>query len=847
MGNYNPYAPIIVGQEWVPIREENLDLAPNLNVIEQGHGFTLAQTRLIHDVRFYTPTFPPGSATGQVFIASIYPRDTEDQTGPIQSVVIPCNSASVTGGTASTTPVQDLMDPSDDISVLLNGDANDKLECFFAVNQYTFLQGKRILGIELLYTAYTQSDTPIESYFATISIRNDAGTSQSFGAPEAYVDTTTVKSVFTRSLGDVNHFALGNPSASSERLPYRYVDLQRFEATSTNTRLRVMFATTSFGDTDSNDNLFIGYAALRVWYCEEKRVAVGAVIFGNVPGGKDFKLGVNDIPMRHISAYTTDPPLVAGDYDVTISAGNPSSFNFGGTTTSSGIYPPIESLRELYEIPPHPGVRVTVPQQVVGNDETFTAEVTHILPHLSVHTTGGAPLTEVHVYGRQVVAPVYGSVYAETEVDDNVVTVAASYPQVRYYARRFGSTSQALVLTNQAVPANTVSITPTEFDVLAEIVDGWKEVTLRFGTPPTIVAAAGSPDWRWTASAETAGNRWEVLGVRAPAVSGIPGNLIQEVPSTQRLGAATYGGAGTNITWQAPPTSGIAEDESADGVILFSLDPPTPTGLEVVVTSQPLTGVGVLCGITSSCAPTGVGYHRVTWGAVSGIIVTGFGAYELQRSDVDTDWQTVMLTTSPSVTGFNDYEARVGVQSSYRLRVRNVYDFAGSWSSTVNVTLTAPGVFGHGNAGTGVLILTTNERQDGSGNLAYVETWDRVDGVKEDFLFPEADTVVLQRMYGKDFQTAFRPLERGGEQFTRTLQLQNAAVSAHVLDRVAAGLRNLAWADVSYVCVRTEDGDRWLATVIVPDATLRKRRELQLARVVIIETTDTPSPVDVAV
>src|SRR4029079_14072652 len=85
----------------------------------------------------------------------------------------------------------------------------------------------------------------------------------------------------------------------------------------------------------------------------------------------------------------------------------------------------------------------------------------------------------------------------------------------------------------------------------------------------------------------------------------------------------------------------------------------------------------------------------------SNVPVTSF-VYEIQRADtVDTGWETIMLG-NPTVSGVSDFEARVGVLSSYRIREVNAYGFYGAWSSTVTATLTDPGLvagcvgtFGH--------------------------------------------------------------------------------------------------------------------------------------------------------
>jgi hypothetical protein len=215
--------------------------------------------------------------------------------------------------------------------------------------------------------------------------------------------------------------------------------------------------------------------------------------------------------------------------------------------------------------------------------------------------------------------------------------------------------------------------------------------------------------------------------------------------------------------------------------------------------------------------------------------------YELQRSDdVDTDWHTIMVSSDLCPIDFNDYEARVGVESRYRIRLVNALRFTGPWSSEVASTLTDPGVFGIGD-GNSVLIFTSNETQSGSSNLAYVMSWDR--SVEEDFVFPEANTVQLQPMYQRDFFVAFHPTERGGEQFSRTLLVNNAMVSTERVRDGFRSLRDMAWDDLSYVCVRNELGDRWFAAVIVPSGTIQRNRRLYLARVDIAEVTDTPTEV----
>ncbi len=219
------------------------------------------------------------------------------------------------------------------------------------------------------------------------------------------------------------------------------------------------------------------------------------------------------------------------------------------------------------------------------------------------------------------------------------------------------------------------------------------------------------------------------------------------------------------MTWLNPLTGVNGADILSDAVVIFAQDAPTISGFTLTPSTQAVTGIGLDCGAPPRCIPTGISYTAVTWTAQTGIPVTGFGQYELERFDaLDNEWQLIMSASSPSVTGFNDFEARVGVVSDYRIRACDALDFCGPWT-TGSATIPAPGVTP---GGVGVLIFTSNASQAGAYNLAHVMQWEG-GSAQETFTFPEAQSVVLQDMYNKDFPTAFRPLERGGEQFSRVL------------------------------------------------------------------------------
>jgi hypothetical protein len=236
--------------------------------------------------------------------------------------------------------------------------------------------------------------------------------------------------------------------------------------------------------------------------------------------------------------------------------------------------------------------------------------------------------------------------------------------------------------------------------------------------------------------------------------------------------------------------------------------------------------------------PTGITYHQLSWTSVP---VSGFGRYELQRFDPLTGaWYTIMNALSPTVTGFADYEARVGVLSSYRIRSCNAYDFCGAWSVEVAGILPGPGVTGS-SVNEGVLIFTSNV--DPNRSLAYVAAWDG--RVTEAYQFLESDDVVFQQMFRRNNRAVFHGSERGGERFTRDVLVQNATVVPTLSERAFQSLRDLGWADLPYVCVRDEFGSRWFAFVQVPDGTFQRYRRLQIAQIVVTETDDTPFAVEV--
>jgi hypothetical protein len=873
MGEYNPHTPYILGQEWVGIRDELLAFEPTVNTAEQGHRFTLGTSSQVNHGRVYVDEVGPGGGAGAVVAISIYPAGLGDESGPIRSVDIPLTSVTVSGDTATAISTTQIVGAPTALGALYaqGGDSYISwpgtntdfrwISCLFDIGKFAgFVKDKRILNIQLLYTADCsdgQIDPDPDQNFGTA---NSIGNTFIYWTPNPHIFLNNGPFLgrmlarpddgYVLDMGELNfHFSGQAPTPNLNQVPDRmnfsWAELARMAGLAS-PFVYVMLGTGNLVTT--SDFIRLQYVALRITYCEEQRVAYGATAMGtNFANayGKIVVPGAFIVNVRSPTTMGTNPVLAAGTYDVVVS-----SANLPLPLQPVPGFPPINALRELYSMPAHTPVLTQIPfplDSAIG--DTFEQKTTTILPQLSLHTTGGT-LTQPHAYGRQAVAQVYGAMTALQDIYDVPVGGAASFPQVRYYARRFGQTTQPLLLstTSPTISGSTVSITPTAFDALDEIVDGWKDVTLRFTTPP-IMGTGLIPKWMWSSVGETAPNRWEVLGVSSMAITATPANALTLVTSPNQTSTATYGqpisGSVVDLDWTpglAPTVTGTTDDPSADAVLIFSQDPAMITGVVISLLSQAVTGF-VECTRGPCCIPTAIQYNRVVW-SPSTLPATGFGAYELQRRDpVEAVWETIMMATNIAVTGFNDYEARVGVISSYQIRQTNVLDFAGAWSVTGTSTVTEPGVTlpSCGTTKRGVLIFTSNEMQDGSRNLAYVMTWD--DTVVEDFEFLEAGTVDIQRHHDRDFQVAFHGSERGGEQFSRRLLLANAAVALPRLGNMHS-LRDLAWDDLPYVCVRDDIGDRWLSTIIVPHGDVRRRRRLYNADVTIIEVTDTPSPVD---
>lgn len=828
MANYTPDSPYVLGEEWVPIKTDPYTIGITE---EKGTSFNLSAASTIVTGRFYVsdpavdPT-PDVSAVAPIYLSSImaiYPKGKEDQTGPMRTVTVPCNGGSLSGDlvfSVASSVAQALARTGDFRRIESNTStptAAGTLAMNFAFSDYPELTGKRIVQLEFLHTIRPEAGFNPDAFQLYQSF--DPALSSI-----TIVDTPTLMSTIGVNYSSVpsvvmprfnihwGTFAESGGNDFSELYPWTYPMLQKFDANTVTNRqtFELTYAMPLTDGITPSISFSIDYAAIRVTYCEEQRLAYGGTSYTLLANS-------NTLTLRPPSMASGGVLLPAGNYTVTVDG--------------QGVQTDLFALKELYAMQDQPGITIN---RTTSVGSAFTSEQTDQILQLSLHTASAA-VTGVHGYGTQVNAQVYAGVPARQEIVSRA-NGTKNYPWARFYARRFGDTSQPLTLRHSTFTTITASISVTGFDALPEIVDGWKEVTLQFSSPtPSFNGAAGLETYEWVSN-ELAGSRWEVLGTSAYVKLGtFP---LTQITGAQALDETTYGGSSANLTWNG------FNDTTSDGVLMFAQEMPAVSGLSVSTASLAVTGVGLDCGVPPECVPTGISYNNITWTALgaSSMPASGFGYYELQRYDaIDAEWNTILNANSPLVTGFHDYEARIGIQSKYRIRFQHRLLFPSAWSSEVTSTIAAPGVAGS-QVSNSAVVFTTNEVQSGNSSLAYTLIWNSTPD--EEFTFIEAGTVQLQKMYLRDFQVAFRPLERGGERFQRTILVQGAAVPSGLIRDGFKSLRDLAWEEVSYVCVRNELGDRWYATVLVPSGNVLRNRRLYMAQVDIIEVTDTPSIVN---
>ncbi|MEH1014597.1 hypothetical protein V6U90_15985 [Micromonospora sp. CPCC 206060] len=836
MGEYNPDRPYVMGMQWPPLVADAVQFDTGSEV-----GYTFRARDIyppgggLTRVRLAVAEPPPGAPSRKELLVNLYPAAAVAGTGPIRKLTIACTSGELLSGAAlaggAAQPSEAVQNPSDLRHVALTG-ANAAARFWFDTNSartHAALDDRRILDVTVLYVM----SGPFTDLAPAVTLgleRPSAGVNwqmdQTLTGPAVHNGTT----VMGRSrLGELNPWwdTTASPTTQKGRVPWRartvagtvagLTALSASGGTNINVRLQ------NSSSAEAGMVFQVHYLALEVTYGVENRVGAGGI---DISGGATYATGYYyEIPMANAVTFNGGVELPRGrEYALTVGQA------YGGQLSVASPVPVrADRLASIEPFPTHRGVLL---RKTLHEGSTPTVETVAEMPSIVALTAGGVPELACHPYVAQAVATVDDRLAPGDTTQQIRDDVQAEFVWARFYARHLPGATDPLEVF-QVNPLNTNErlgpggqITVEEFDALPDLASGWREVTVRLEPPLLSDGLAGTLWWAFSSSSGSDAP-WQVLGADANPASQSPASLSD---------VAGYGGSALFATYDGQA------DEHADLTLALVQEMDAVTGLAVTPAVQELAPVDEHCGRSAGRIPDGIRYHRLSWSAINSPVVGGWGYYEVQRQD-DTmavdEWETIAKVVTPAVTAVDDYEARVGVESRYRIRMMHRIGIAGQWSEPVAATIAAPGVTGV-NGATGLLILTSNHHP--AGNLAYLLNWDRQ--AVEDFTFPEAEQVELQEMFGQDYRTAFRPLERGGVEFTRSVLVNAAAVPPATLDNGFRDLRDLAWDTTPYVCVRDELNNRWLSTLLVPSASVkrRKRGQLHIAQVTVVEVTATPAP-----
>lgn len=282
---------------------------------------------------------------------------------------------------------------------------------------------------------------------------------------------------------------------------------------------------------------------------------------------------------------------------------------------------------------------------------------------------------------------------------------------------------------------------------------------------------------------------------------------------------ATWGGAGGAVV------DGAVLGFAGDWILGLGTIPPSLLSVTAAQQNLPLAPpVDAACVVTQERIRW-LSYARITWSSTA--LGSAFHHYEVQRWDAavaphgpgPTEWSVVGLITDPLVLRMDDFEARSGVTSAYRVRQVRTDSIASAWVGDAGgpalVTLDAVTATGTSPVDEGALLLSSNSRPDLC--VAYPDIYSGAPARTYQLL--EANEAVFHSVYGKDGQMVFRPTERRGVQFNRQLLLNSAiSTTAHPGDVWGPAL-DLSLADIPYVCVRDRNGHRWYCAMQLAGAT----------------------------
>lgn len=320
--------------------------------------------------------------------------------------------------------------------------------------------------------------------------------------------------------------------------------------------------------------------------------------------------------------------------------------------------------------------------------------------------------------------------------------------------------------------------------------------TLRFRFEESLDLTAGSYEVRFSSPDTTFDRKWHIAAL-----------IAFDDADNQTYGEGTeYAVGEMNIT--GTPTS-VQAGHTADLLVEIVDVPAAVTGVATAEGSLTVHHAEICNGSSScdGCADETLPYTVLTWNAAPTGNPDIEGYHVDRQDDISTEWERVAYIHGRTNTTWRDHEARIGVPTRYRVRVIRTDDVTGDWSSSASIVISS-----------GQIALGFSSNSATGMGLVYPEIWDG-DQSTRNWTFEEADDIQFGAIFGRNKQVAFRPLERKGDSFSRTL-LVNAlcSVTAPTMN-LFQPLRDLAWAPIPYVCVRDGEGNRWFASLQVESGT----------------------------
>lgn len=866
--HYNPHNPASVGNEFAPVVATSY--APEL-FLERGYSFRqdIIGSRY-RWLSMFVDQLPGWPVPGHGYLFTLYRRGQEANTGPMRKLIVPIsgtNTAGVTvvngGGVAATA----LQNPTDNSYVrfgVTNG-AEAYVRASFitgASDIAATLTGKRIVNVSVLYSAFAQpgneAPLPVHVYHR----RTSDGVRINMGTLDIPLSASSILATQRHSIGELNSYEVTDGFVSSPltavnyRMPWRYGGLGLFDFRGGGDQRIELH--TDIATVEGPREVYLNYLALEVTYCEENRQGVVGFVRGAdytascVVSPNGYMMGRNTfcggIGMADPQNPTTISTLDTYQGTVTLKRADYGPYNNTGTPGR------LRALRTITPFPDHPGVAINL---TGAEGETPTVSTTDLVPQIIMHDPDGPAFAFAddpsypwgHTYGLQTPLDVYTGHSVVQEIDQYAAAPDTLYGRLRFWARSLDASSPLIIerqVSGAGSPTTLYTLTPEEWGTFPEVADGWRRVDLDLAANGLIVDDDGTvltpaaPRFR----SDTAQFRpWQILAERVDTVPFDTGN-------PDDTGIGTYGDEAA----EGGVEGAFDTTADTDVAVMWSVEPPTPANVTATVATQDLDHVDPTCPGEISQIPTGLQYIHLVWDPVAtgGVEFAAFDYYEVRRATpvvgavfpgTITEFYPIARLYSPLLTEFDDYEYASGQQNIYRVVAVNTNGVTGDFEGAGEVIVGPAPTTVNDNGGTcNALTFTSNVNPEL--NRAYPTSWPSAPAVKE-FAFLEAEERALQRFHRRNYSVAFRPAERGGVQFTRTLLTNSATVPSTVVAKGFVPLRDTAWADLPYLCVRDQHENRWLANVNVPVGTVQNQEKLQLAQVTITEVTDQPYPAEV--